>query len=85
MRLRMRKEEVTRGQNVATRIRQFETANNNNNNDDDNDNNKEKNNNSFSSVKRTGGTPNGFGSASRYSNILIQEKLSFFFANLRPV
>ena len=36
MRLRMRKEEVTRGQNVATRIRQFETANNNNNNDNDN-------------------------------------------------
>ena len=73
MRLRMGKEEVTRGQNVATRIRQFETANNNNNND--NDNNKEKNNNNCSSGKRTGGTPNGFGSACRYSET---GKMSFF-------
>ena len=60
----MRKEEVNRGQSVATRIKQFETANNNNDN-----NNKEKNvnnnNNSYSGSKRTGGTPNGFGSASR--------------------
>ena len=60
----MRKEEVNRGQSVATRIKQFETVNNNNN-----DNNKEKNvnnnNNSYSGSKRTGGTPNGFGSASR--------------------
>ena len=58
----MRKEEVNRGQSVATRIKQFETANSNENN------NKEKvinNNNSYSGSKRTGGTPNGFGSASR--------------------
>ena len=60
---RMRKEEVNRGQSVATRIKQFETANSNENN------NKEmvinNNNNSYGGSKSTGGTPNGFGSASR--------------------
>ena len=58
----MRKDEVTRGQSVATRIKQFETANNDNNNKEKNIIN---NNNSYSGSKRTGGTPNGFGSASR--------------------
>ena len=58
----MRKEEVNRGESVATRIKQFETANNDNNNKEKNNNN---NNNSYSGSKRTGGTPNGFGSASR--------------------
>ena len=57
---RMRKDEVTRGQSVATRIKQFETANNDNNNKEKNNNN-----NNYSGGKRTGGTPNGFGSASR--------------------
>ena len=56
----MRKDEVTRGQSVATRIKQFETANNDNNNKEKNNNN-----NNYSGGKRTGGTPNGFGSASR--------------------
>ena len=55
----MRKDEVTRGQSVATRIKQFETANN------DNHSKEKNNNNSYSGSKRTGGTPNGFGSASR--------------------
>ena len=59
----MRKDEVTRGQSVATRIKQFETANNDNNNKEKNNNN--NNNNSYSGSKRTGGTQNGFGSASR--------------------
>ena len=57
----MRKEEVNRGESVATRIKQFETANNDNNNKEKNNNN----NNSYSGSKRPGGTPNGFGSACR--------------------
>ena len=57
----MRKDEVNRGQSVATRIKQFETANNDNNNKEKHNNN----NNSYSGSKRTVGTPNGFGSASR--------------------
>jgi len=66
----MRKDEVTRGQSVATRIKQFETANNDNNNKEKNNNN-----NSYSGSKRTGGTPNGFGSASRYLDLddIIEE------------
>ena len=59
-RSRMRKEEVNRGESVATRIKQFETANNDNNNKEKNNNN-----NSYSGSKRPGGTPNGFGSACR--------------------
>ena len=56
----MRKEEVNRRESVATRIKQFETANNDNNNKEKNNNN-----NSYSGSKRPGGTPNGFGSACR--------------------